>query len=320
MLREYFDQLTLQAIENFVTTRQEENLSLDFKTVSDSEFKKEGDKKHLAEAVSGFANSAGGIVVWGIGTEKTAGQDTAAKVAPISNVRQFVARLEEATPFVVTPPVTGVAHRYFERLDGSGFAATLVPESDVGPHMALLGHDRFFKRAGDRFYRMGQFDVADMFGRRQRPVLTLGYVLQFGASHWRDVTRHEVHVLLSITNDGRASAVAPYVRLGVTKGFSIGALGISSTDRTAPLQLVSEAARPRVSSLIGRSDLLIHPKVSFQVAQLSIALRADESVPNCHINYATAALNSELFEGEIDITSAEIASVANRSVKAYEMS
>jgi hypothetical protein len=263
MLHDYFDQPTLQAIVNFVSSRQEEHVSLDFKTVSDSELKKEGDKKHLAEAVSGFANSAGGLVIWGIATEKLSGQDVASRTVTISNVRRFVARLEEATPFVVTPPLQGVVHRAFEQADESGFAVTYVPESDVGPHMALLGHDRFFKRAGDRFYRMAQFDIADMFGRRQRPLLTLSYVLQFGASRWQDVTRHEIHVLLILTNDGRASAVAPYLRLEVPKVFSIGALGISSTDRSAPLQLVSEAARPRVSSLIGRSDLFIHPKVSF---------------------------------------------------------
>jgi hypothetical protein len=318
MLREYFEQLTLEAIQNFVVSRQEEHVSLDFKTISDPEIKKEGDKKHLAEAISGFANSAGGLVVWGIGTGKVAGQDVASEAVPIPNVRRFVARLHEAAPFVATPAVEGVAHRAFERPDGTGFAVTFVPESDAGPHMALLGHDRFFKRAGDRFYRMAQFDVADMFGRRQRPVLTLGYVLQFGASRWDNVTRHEIHILLSVMNDGRASAIAPYLRLEVTKGFTIGPLGISSRDRAAPFQLVSEAARPRVSSLIGTSDLLIHPKVSFQVAELSVALRADESVPSCQVQYATASLNAPLSEGEIGITAAEIAAVANRSVEPYE--
>jgi hypothetical protein len=318
LLRDYFDQLTLKTIENFVLSRQEEHVSLDFKTVSDAELKKEGDKKHLAESISGFANSAGGLVIWGVGTEKVAGQDVASKAVPIPNVRHFVTRLDDVTPFVVSPTLDGVTHRAFERSDGSGFAATFVPESDAGPHMALLGHDRFFKRAGDRFYRMAQFDVADMFGRRQRPLLSLDYVLQFGASQWRDVTRHEIHILLSVTNAGRASAVAPYVRLEVPKIFNIGALGISSIDRAAPLQLVSEAARPRVSSLIGKSDLLIHPKVSFQIAQLSVALRADEPVPGCHVQYATAALNAPLSEGEIIIAASEIASVANRTVEAYE--
>ena len=319
MLREYFDELTIQGIENLVAARQEEHVSLEFKTVSDAELKKEGDRKHLAEAVSGFANSVGGIVVWGIATEKVRpGHEVAAKIAPIPAVRHFVNRLEEATPFVVTPPLAGVLHRAFEHPDRSGFAVTYVPESDAGPHMALLGHDRFFKRAGDRFYRMAQFDIADMFGRRQKPVLRLSYDMQFASSGWRDVTRHEVRILLTITNDGRASAVAPYLRLQVPKPFAIGPLGITSNDRAAPLQIVSEAIEPPASSLIGRSDLFIHPKVSFQVAQLTIALRADEPVPNCPIRYATAALNAPLIEGTMEVGAAEIAAAANRPVEKYE--
>jgi len=37
-----------------------------------------------------------------------------------------------------------------------------------------LGEDRYYKRGGDRFYKMEPFDVADMFGRRRAPVLHVG--------------------------------------------------------------------------------------------------------------------------------------------------
>jgi len=81
-----------------VATRQEEHLSLDFKTVAGSELKSTDDKKNLASALSGFANSAGGIIVWGVATTKnTTGQDVANELKPISDVAAFVNRLEEAT-------------------------------------------------------------------------------------------------------------------------------------------------------------------------------------------------------------------------------
>src|SRR5947208_1173697 len=121
MLNEYYDQLTIQGIETFVAVGQEEHVSLEFKTVGDAELKKEGDKKHLAEAVSGFANSVGGLVVWGIATGKVAGRDVASKLVPIATVRHFVTRLREATPFVVMPALAGIAHRALEYPDGSGF-------------------------------------------------------------------------------------------------------------------------------------------------------------------------------------------------------
>jgi hypothetical protein len=39
--------------------------------------------------------------------------------------------------------------------------------------MAKLGEDRYYKRSGDSFYRMEHFDLEDMFGRRQKPILAV---------------------------------------------------------------------------------------------------------------------------------------------------
>lgn len=53
--------------------------------------------------VSCLANSAGGIVVWGIETAKdqTTGNDVASVERAIQNVESFVRRLEEATPLAL---------------------------------------------------------------------------------------------------------------------------------------------------------------------------------------------------------------------------
>jgi hypothetical protein len=40
--------------------------------------------------------------------------------------------------------------------------------------MAKLGEDRYYKRSGDRFYKIEHFDVADMFDRHRAPVLQVG--------------------------------------------------------------------------------------------------------------------------------------------------
>src|SRR5229473_4366007 len=173
-IADFFNALTLQMIVSFVEERQEEHLSLEFKTIAGPEMKAGNDQRSFAKALSGFANSAGGVVVWGIGTTKSAsGNDAASSRAPIRNVAMFVQRLAEFTSLYVTPSVVGVAHRQFELPNGDGSAATYVPESDAGPHMALVGLDRYFKRGAVGFYPLQHFDVSDMFGRRQRPSLRI---------------------------------------------------------------------------------------------------------------------------------------------------
>src|SRR4051812_824302 len=118
-IADVFNGLTLQMIESFVDDAQEEHLSLEFKTLGGPELKSGGDKKHLAEALSGFANSSGGVVVWGIGTKKgVSGNDTASSKAPIPNVAMLVQRLAEFSSLYVAPPVAGVVHRQFELPSG----------------------------------------------------------------------------------------------------------------------------------------------------------------------------------------------------------
>lgn len=132
-LDELFANLSVEMIDGFVAARQEEHLSLDFKTVGGPELKTSADKKNFAEVLSGFANSAGGIVIWGVATEKDgSGQDVATARKLIPAVAAFVNRLEEATPFSVTPCIAGVRHRAIEVAAGAGFAVTYIPESDAG--------------------------------------------------------------------------------------------------------------------------------------------------------------------------------------------
>ena len=312
-IADFFNGLTLQMIESFVDEGQEEHLSLEFKTLGGPELRSGSDKRSLAEALSGFANSSGGVVVWGIGTKKgVSGNDVASSRAPIPNVAMLVQRLTEFTSLYVTPPISGVAHRQFQLPSGDGFAATYVPESDAGPHMALLGFDRYFKRGAVGFYPLQHFDVADMFGRRQRPALRIELsdpsCGKYGAGS------SQVRIFVSLVNDGRASAIAPFVRLQVEAVFRVNPLGFTSRDQGSSLQLVTEASEPPAYALIGNRDSIIHPKVRFQVAEVVAEIADHERVPACIVKYSTAAGDAPLVEGTILIEPLRIAVALNRTV------
>jgi len=65
-LRETYEVLARADIERFIKEGKEEDLHLDFKTVNAADLKSGSDRKNFAKALSGFANSDGGIVVWGV--------------------------------------------------------------------------------------------------------------------------------------------------------------------------------------------------------------------------------------------------------------
>lgn len=168
-LLDMFDQLDWQKVTLFVAQKQEEHLHLDFKLVANSELTNKEDKRNLAKALSGFANSSGGIIVWGVDARKNAdGVDCATAIAELTNPALMVSRLNSLTGDATSPLIGGIRHKAIINPETEhGVVATLVPENDAGPFMAKLGEQRYYKRSGDSFYQMEHFDLEDMFGRRR---------------------------------------------------------------------------------------------------------------------------------------------------------
>jgi Putative DNA-binding domain len=201
-LEERFASLILNDIDDYITNKQEENLELEFKTINSSSLEKD-DKTNLAKALSGFANSSGGLVKTGKNKDKF---DYAVGKQEIDNLPLFLSRLNALTGEAVNPLVDEVKHRGIFSNGDNGFAVTIVPESETAPHMAKCGENKYYKRSGDSFYQMEHFDLEDMFGRRKKPKLYPLLETVFSSGH--DGTQYH-QVLLKLCNMGRGIAKAP---------------------------------------------------------------------------------------------------------------
>jgi len=69
-IHEFFKRIDESMINEFIQRGQEEHLTLEFKTVNKADLSDKQDKKAFAKAVSGFANSSGGVIVWGVVARK----------------------------------------------------------------------------------------------------------------------------------------------------------------------------------------------------------------------------------------------------------
>ncbi len=110
---ELFESVNRDSPARFVEDRQEEHLHLDFKT-AEPRCSRE-DRKNLAEAVSGFANSDGGVIVWGVdarggGPDEA---DCAQDVRPIEPLSTFMSRLAAFTGEAANPTVMALFTRPF---------------------------------------------------------------------------------------------------------------------------------------------------------------------------------------------------------------
>jgi hypothetical protein len=306
--------LNIAAIDEFIEHRQPESLYLEFKTLTEPE----PDLKRLAEMISGFANSAGGIIIWGVATERSSGRDVANKRRPIPDVDKLIPRLELFARMAVSPQLEGIEHRVLEHdTSGAGLAATFVPESVAGPHMALE-QKRYFKRSETDFYPMQHYDIADMFGVRQRPALrVVRQTIARSASGYddrADDSYANVSIGVALVNEGRASAIAAYVRLRVELPFGVNPAGVTSREFGSSVRMVTENGAPTSVSMIGSPDFILHPKVAVPIATLEARTVGKQQVPACVIAYSTAAMNSPLEDGSLIVAPLEIAAVLGRTV------
>jgi hypothetical protein len=266
---DFFQSLDLDRVRTLVETKQEETLHLDFITLDSAGMTNPADKRNFARIVSAFANSDGGVVVWGVDARRNAeGVDCACGLKEIADLARLMSRLNTLTGEAVTPRVDNVVHKPVRSVGDTGFAATLVPASDSGPHMAKLGEDRYFKRSGSSLYRMEHFDLEDMFGRRMRPRLTLEVELinRTQRAMPNGITSYRLLVLFGILNDGRGIAKSPYLTIRKTprlKGYDFG------IDGNGGLGLPKlSSSNPDVVRYGGNSTHVIHPGVRHDVDAL----------------------------------------------------
>jgi hypothetical protein len=201
-----------------------ERVHFDFKTKTNpsSLDLDDKDKKNLAKAISGFANGAGGVLIWGL-------EDSTVAPQPICEVSRFVDKILQLAPHVTGPTVPGIDGDFIPA-DGKstdGFGLVLIPESDLPPHRVLLKlsgvQDHYYIRSGSSFTVASHSLLEDMFGRRPRPILRLGSKVEVENGQSGNTT---MRITLALVNVGRGLARYPYLDVEVWRPYGLWEYGL----------------------------------------------------------------------------------------------
>lgn len=283
-----------------------EGMHVDYKQKRDRRRAKldEDDKKNLAKAVSGFTNSGGGILVWGI-------EDKSISPKPIQEIQGFVSQVTELASQVTDPIAQGIQSHWIpaDNDPSAGFGLIHIPESTLPPHRVVLKQEglqgNYYIRSGSSFVVASHTQLEDMFGRRPKPTLDLSLRLNPGGSAGG---RQHFDLVLGIQNSGRASARAPFLSVKVMTPYTISEYGIDG-NRNFGLDPI---ARSHGSDEIGygsSSTSVIHPGVTLDVAAVSLKIPFEakpSEISSVEIKYRIAAENSQLVEGEREFTAEQI--------------
>ncbi|MEA2164534.1 MAG: hypothetical protein QOK37_2661 [Thermoanaerobaculia bacterium] len=206
------------AIDQFIADFQSENLWLDFKRSADDGAGTKlhiRDRENLSRAISGFGNSDGGVIVWGVDCRRdpATGADVPHDKVMISNPQRFVSWLENVITSCTAPPHPAVEHIAFA-LPGSskGFVATLISSSIHAPHQCIQPtfDARYYMRVGANFGVVPHAVLSGLFGRRPQPRLALKW---FASSLQRNGDAVTLAATITLTNTGRSIARDLYLNL-----------------------------------------------------------------------------------------------------------
>lgn len=290
-----------KALATLVLERAKETVYLEFKTahapLSNS------DKENLSVAVSGFANSDGGVILWGITNGTGKEKHNATGFDLIIDVGLFQDQINAILPNAVTPFIS-VEMTAITFEGNSGVVVMYVPSSERRPHRAELAQQRgYFKRVQDSFRQMEHFDLEDMFGRRQRPLIRPEFTVslsQYNSTGEGSDPRkywYPLNIDMTLLNDG--SSVGQHVSIALTIPREAAIINSGSFPLGKVLRTRSKSSEPLL--LLQEYQGVIYPEIENRVMHVVVALARSVHTDEQIIKWRILAENMRKQEGMFDL-------------------
>ena len=186
-------------LQNFITSEIEESLTLEYKAAEALD-RVETKKKEITKDVSAMANSAGGVIVYGISEfgelEK---RHLPEKITPVDRrnyPREWVEQIIQA----IRPRIDGIVIHSVNLSSGENDTAYVIeiPQSNTA-HQA--SDHRYYKRFNFQAVPMEDYEVRDVMFREQTPDIDLKFLIE--------ITPDAQNIVVQARNNG--SAFAQYV-------------------------------------------------------------------------------------------------------------
>lgn len=169
------DQWTMSRLEQMIRDEVEESLTLEYKA-ADSFGKNDARKKEMTKDVSAMANSAGGIIIYGIKEYDNAGKKhLPEKIDPIPRadyprewLEQVLSNIEPKIDDLIIQPVP------INNAEGNVVYVIEIPKGDTAYQAQDL---RYYKRYNFQSLPMHDYEIRDVMGRNKNPVIEVDMVL-----------------------------------------------------------------------------------------------------------------------------------------------
>lgn len=167
---------TESRLQNFITSEIEESLTLEYKSAEALD-RNETKKKEITKDVSAMANSAGGIIVYGISEfPELEKRHLPAKITPVDR-RKYPREWVEQIIQAIRPRIDGIVIHSVNLSSGESDVAFVIeiPQSNTA-HQA--SDHRYYKRFNFQAVPMEDYEIRDVMFREQTPNIALNFLIE----------------------------------------------------------------------------------------------------------------------------------------------
>lgn len=168
---------TLAKIQQFIDDQIEESNSLDYKA-ADALDKSEKKKNELSKDVSAFANSNGGVIIYGVSEfDEKEKSHLPKKINPVNRVQISKEWLEQVISTKIQPKIEGVEiiPITVSEQDNTVIYVVEIPKSTTA-HQAA-GH-KYYKRYNFQSEPMMDYEIRDVMNRATHPSIILDFEIE----------------------------------------------------------------------------------------------------------------------------------------------
>jgi hypothetical protein len=167
-------------------------------------------KAAWSKAITAFANTQGGVVLWGVVANVGPGSniDRVTGLAEVSSPADWIQKLKNWKLQATDPPIGNIEYcPIIHPTQPKGFVACLIPESEFKPHRAEFSHKNYYIRAGDSSVIPSPSLLRSLFFPKARMDVWLNIESRVDHEYNRS------HVLLRMENRGYSSVRNGVIRM-----------------------------------------------------------------------------------------------------------
>jgi hypothetical protein len=198
---------TESRLQNFITSEIEESLTLEYKAAEALD-RNETKKKEITKDVSAMANSAGGILIYGIAEyNDTDKRHLPERITPVDR-RKYPREWVEQIIQAIRPRIDGIVIHSVNLSSGENDVAFVIeiPQSNTA-HQA--NDHRYYKRFNFQAVPMEDYEIRDVIFREQTPNIALNFLIEI--THFTTEEGNKINYNLIVQARNNGSAFAQYI-------------------------------------------------------------------------------------------------------------